>query len=131
VSLLDELPHRCSIFRYKRLSDGIGGNTFEAALVSEDVECWQQDAGASTIKEYDKKGIRVTTSIYFVEDPGVDERHKILITERFGVAQANLDITDVSNPDVYDVESGPRPDNSAGMGVVWRVDCSDKTSNTQ
>ena len=131
MSILDQLPHRCSIFRYKRLTDGIGGNGFTAIPEQTDVECWEQDAGASTIKEYDKRGMNVSTSIYFVEDPNVSERHKILITERFGVASANLDITDVANPDVFDVMSSPHPDNSAGMGVVWRVDCGSKSSETQ
>ncbi len=131
MSILDSLPHLCKIFRQIRTNDGLGGNVYGVVTEQSNVECWEQPASASEMKEYEKRGIKVSTKVYFVTDPAVDERHRILITSRQGVAQANLDGTDVTNPDTLCVQSSARPDASAGLGILWRVMCDATDSNTQ
>lgn len=123
MALIDSMPHRCSIGRVIRSNDALGGNRFNITVEQINVECWEQRANASTISVYEKRGIKIDTSVYFAENPNVTERHRILITKRLGVAQSNLDITEVDNPDVLDVMSYSYPDASAGQGVLWRVEC--------
>ncbi len=86
-----------------------------------DVECWEQQAGSSEVIEYEKRGQIVTSRMYFVDNPNVNEQHRILVTERLEEPTANLDITDVNNPDTLDVVSVTAPDASAGLGVLWKV----------
>ena len=126
MSLLTELPHRCTIFRQTRTTDSLGGNRYGTVVEKTNVECWEMQASASEMQMYEKRGIKVSTKIFFVEDPKITERHRILITSRLGVASNNLDVTDVANRDVADVMSSPVPDASAGLGILWRVLC-DKT----
>ena len=131
MSLLDDLPHRCTIFRQTRSNDSLGGNKYGVVIEKTNVEVWEQQASASEIQDYEKRGIVVNTKLYFVEDPKVTERHSVLITKRLDVNSPNLSVTDVSNPDVVYVKSDTRPDASAGLGILWRVMCEKKTSRTQ
>ena len=81
--LLDNLPHKCQIQKRVRGKDGVGGGySSNPQVVRTDVECWEQQASASEIKLYEKRGISVTRKVYFTEDPGVTEQHQIVITER-------------------------------------------------
>ncbi len=131
MSLLDNLPHKCSIFRVGRSKESAGGKLYGPILEQSDVECWEQAASSNEIRDFEKRGMGVSTKIFFVDNPGVTERHRILITERMGVASPNLDITDVSNPDVFDVVTDSYPDASAGLSILWRVMCDKKTGATQ
>jgi hypothetical protein len=81
--------------------------------------------------DYQKRGIDIRTKIFFVSNPNVTERHRILITSRFGVAAPNLDISDVANPDIFDVKSFTYPDASAGLGILFKVMCQDNTASTE
>lgn len=133
MPLLDavNMPHRCTIARLVRSVDSMGGNLFGVVIEQTDVPCWQQKAGASEKKLSDKPQITATTTIYFANDPRVTERHLILITDRNGNEAANLDITDVANPDTLRVTDFADPDDSAGMGVLFSVMCSDDTGAVQ
>jgi len=79
------------------------------------VKCWEQPAGTSEVQTYQKKGMQITHTIYFIANPNVTSRHQILVTSKQGVA--------VASPEVFDVMSSESPDASAGLGVVWRVQC--------
>ena len=133
MSLLDavNMPHRCTIARVVRSVDSVGGNLFGVVIEQTNVPCWQQRAGASEQKLSDKPQITATTTIYFPTNPQVTERHLILITDRNGDETSNLDITDVSNPDTLRVVDFGDPDDSAGLGVLFSVTCSDNSGETQ
>jgi len=95
------------------------------------VECWEQQASANEIKDFEKRGIQVQTKMFFTEDPGLTEQHRILVTERMGVPAPYLDFTDVANPNIMDVVSSTYPDASAGLGVLWKAMLRNSQSDTQ
>ena len=114
MSLLDSFPHKCTIRRRVRIKDDYGGNKDHPATDEQtNVECWEQQASASEVKDYEKRGIKISRKIFFLADPGVTERHEILITERNGVA--------VANPIPLDVKSRTDPDASAGLELIYKV----------
>ena len=113
MSLLTELPHRCTIYRRVRSRDSLGGNTDSRTTLRTNVECWEQGTSTSETKDFEKRGMQAGKKIYFVEDPGVDERCEIAVTTKMGVA--------VSNPVAYDVLSEATPDASAGLEILFRV----------
>jgi hypothetical protein len=91
------------------------------------VSCWEQKASSSKVMEYQKRGIQISTTVYFTSNPNLTERHRILITERNGVETANQDVYDPHNPDVLDVQSSSYPDDSVGLGILWSAVCSNST----
>lgn len=119
ISLLDQLPHVCTI-RYRTRSKGtLGGSKDSFTSQETGVRCWEQAAGDNEVLEYQKRGIRIARKVYFTSDPGVTERHQILVTSRNGTA--------VSSPIPLDVRSRAMPDASAGLGVLYRVMCDEHT----
>jgi len=104
VSLLDNFPHKATAKQRVRVKDTLGGSKDSFETVFSDRACWRQQAGDSEVTEYAKRGINITNKVFFTSDPELDETHI-------------LEIGDYS----YDVISGPHPDASAGLGVVWRV----------
>ena len=130
-SILDNFPHLCSIFRVTPQPDGLGGTIYSVVIEQENVSCWEQKLSSSEVLDYEKRGIKVDTKIYFIDDPQVTERHRILITSRFDVPSPNLDPTDVTNPNIFDVKTTDYPDASAALQVIWKVMCSTKSGATQ
>lgn len=126
MSILDELPHRCRIGRRTRtkVAGGVGVAVDTIETISEDVECWEQQASSSENALYQKKGISNTKKIFFKADPGVKEDYVIFITNRYDAEIAAADQIEL------DVISSPDPDASAGQGVVWRVMVSYETDTT-
>ena len=119
MSLLGNFPHLCTIQRRTRSNDDLGGN-FDAETVEQtNVVCWEQQASDGEIADFEKRGMTIDRKIFFLSNPSVTPRHEILITSRNGVTQ--------SSPSVLDVISEPRPDASAGLGVVWRVMVNENT----
>lgn len=119
MSLLDNLPHRCTIRRLTRKRGPLGGSFDKPVVEQTLVECWEQQASASEIKDYEQRGQKVSRKIFFSSDPGVTNQHEIIITHRTigGVltavaAESQLPLT---------VASAPFPDAGAGLGVVYRV----------
>lgn len=113
MSLLDNLPHKCTIQRRQQTASPLGGNRVTRVVEQTNVACWEQSVNTSEVEKFGKKGMMVTTKIYFTSDPGVTDRHEILITERNGTA--------VSSPVRMQVLQPAYPDASAGLGVLYRV----------
>jgi hypothetical protein len=69
--------------------------------------------------------MRITHKVYFRENPNIGRRFQILITRR-----NNRDgtVTTISNPVPLDVLSTALPDITAGLGVCYKVLCSEVTS---
>jgi len=121
VSLLDNLPHRCTIRRRTRTKGTLGGSKDSQTNEQTNVECWEQNAGHNEVMDYEKRGMSISRKVYFASDPGVTSRHEILITERNG--------TTISSPVALTVKSEAIPDASAGMGVLYKVMCDRVTSS--
>ena len=125
MSLLQNFPHECQIRKRVRSIDEYGGNRDESVVVSSGVKCWEQQASASEVSTYQKRGMSISTKIFFTTDPGVTEQNQILITKRLGVAVSE------GSQYILDVMSKPEPDSSAGLSVVWRVMCNRVTGEDQ
>jgi len=117
MSILDQLPDRCSIFIRQQSvdlsSNKLGAQVDDPDLVSSLVECWMQPANAKEIREYEKRGQSISHKIYFTTDPNVTELNTIKVTHRNGSA--------VSNPQTLDVIAVPDPDATAGVGFLFKV----------
>jgi len=120
VSLLDNLPHICTIRLKSHAQGSMGQSKVTARNVRLNMACWEQPAGDSEFGSYQKEGVRITHKVFFLENPYVKRRYQIVITHRQGVA--------VANPKVLDVVSYPMPDATAGLGVCYRVLCEEVTS---
>jgi len=121
MSLLDNLPHLCTIQLRRAARDGFMGVKTNPQVVQSGVECWQQQASANEILRYEKMGIDITSKVYFTSNPNVTEAYQILITSRNGVV--------VSDPIVLDVKSIADPDASAGLELLWRVMVNENTGD--
>jgi hypothetical protein len=73
--------------------------------------CWRQAARDAEIMEFSKRGILVTSKVYFSTAQSLTEVHL-------------LDFDDVQ----FEVVSAAEPDSSAGKGVLWRVMVQAKTT---
>lgn len=123
MGLLDNFPHRCKIQRRIRSKDTLGSGKDTVTVEQTGVHCWEQQASDSEVRDYEKRGMRVSRKVFFLTDPLVTERHQIVITKRNGVAIA------AANQIALDVKSEPVPDASAGLGVVYRVMVDDLTGS--
>jgi len=121
MSLLDNLPHKCTIRKRIHTLGSTGGNKQTYENVSTSVDCWEQAISASEKMEYKKRGVNASRYIYFSSPVNLDETHQILITERFGVS--------VSSPKVLDVVAETSPDASVGFDLLYQVLVDDRSSN--
>ena len=105
MSILNNLPHLATAKRRTRTKDALGGtkDTFSTTLWSDRV-CWRQPVSDTEAMDWMARGQKVTHKVYFVEDPGVDERCILVIGD-----------------DTMTVRSVGNPDASVGLGVVWKV----------
>jgi len=127
MSLLDSLPHLCTVQKtVATRGTAAGGTKLAASNVSTGVACWEQPASAREITEYDKRGMSVNRKVYFASDPGVEERHVILITSR------DAGVTSIAAADqiALEVRAVSGPDASAGLGVLYKVMCEEVTNIT-
>lgn len=113
MGILDNLPHTATAKVRTRTIDTLGASVDTWTNVFEDRACWQQAASEREITEFSKRGISVTTKIYFTTDPELDETHVIDV-----------------NDGTYEVRSRSKPDASAGMGIVWRVYAEETTTGS-
>ena len=90
-SLLDNLPHRCTIRRRVETVDELGGLVGSITVEQTDVPCWEQAATAKETSDFRQKGMSVDRTIYFKDDPQVTAAHEIIITARSGNTIAAID----------------------------------------
>lgn len=107
MSLLDNLPHTCSGFRTRSETDAMGGwKEGQSQRLFTNKACWRQPVSDREADRWMQSGALVTHSVYFAEDPVLDEGCWL----QFG-------------DDVLLVMSVADPDNSVGLGILWRVMC--------
>ena len=102
--LLENLPHVATAKKRKRTKDAMGGFTDSFTTVFSDRACWVQPASDREVNWWQQRSIGISHRIFFASDPGLDETHVI---ERGGWR--------------YEVRSKADPDDSVGLGVLWRV----------
>jgi len=102
TTLLENLPHECSISRYVPSEDGIGGIILTKSVLQTGVKCWEQSGGAMETNTGGRKSMVVHRKVYFKDDPNLDSDNLITITKRDGTAVATDDQVDL---DVATVES--------------------------
>ena len=104
MTLLQNLPHRCSANLQSRSQGTMGGGKNTSTTVFSNWECWRQPAGDSEMEFAAKRGIQISHKVYFTADPELDERHTLVFSDG-----------------EYNVVSRPVPDASVGLGVVYKV----------
>jgi hypothetical protein len=105
MSLLDSLPHLATAKLRRRANDTMGGSkdTYPTTVFT-DRACWRQPLADKEVTSWKQRTIDVTHKVFFVADPELDERHVLEIgTDRMAV------------------KSRAHPDDSCGLGVLWRV----------
>ena len=117
MSLLDNLPHECSIVRRKHTKGTLGGQIINNEIEQTAVVCWEQPQPTSKDEQYQKEGMSINSKVYFLSDPQVTTRHRIIITKRNGTDVATADQVEL------DVMKTPIPDASVGLGIVYKVEC--------
>ena len=115
MTLLDNLPDECSIYRRVRTRDELVGTKDTSTLVSSTVNCWEQSVSQQEVDDYRKQGMSLRVKVYFTDDPGLTRRHQIAVTKRNGSV--------VSSPDKLDVLTDAHPDKSVGSGILYCVMC--------
>jgi hypothetical protein len=120
MSLLQSLPHLCTIRRRKNAGtatsgDAYGGPKHSRVEEQTDVPCWEQALSSTEQLKYDKMGVTANRKIYFTTNPNITDRSEIIITQRNGV-----DI-DEADQVVIDGLTAADPDAGAGLGRLFRV----------
>jgi len=115
MSLLDSMPHLCTIQKEVTSAGSLGGSKLAMTDVTTGVGCWVQTASSSEVDMYAKRGMTINYKVFFSSDPNVTEHNRIKVTHIHGAA--------VSSPRSLKVMSVPHPDASAGLGVLYRVMC--------
>ena len=77
MTILDSMPHLCTIRVLKPTKDALGGRKLVPTNVSTGNECWEQAATHEEIVDFEKRGILARRKIYFPTDPSVQENHEI------------------------------------------------------
>ena len=122
MSLLDNFPHECSIFRRGFTKASAGGNKPANTTVDTEVPCWEQPLNSRLVKDYQKEGMDIPKKVYFLTDPGITPRYRIVITKRNGVAVA------AANQVELKPLGTPLPDTTAGLEIMYKVLCTEMTS---
>lgn len=104
MSLLDNFPHTCDVYRRTRARDNMGGSRDTLVLIERAKVCWEQGATSREILAYDKRNISISSKFFFTSDPQLNERNVI---KRGG---RTMEVRAIKSPDA-----------SAGLGVIWRV----------
>ncbi len=109
MPLLDSMPHTATAKRRTRTRDALMGrvDTWPDTLFAGRA-CWNQQASASEVMQWQARGVSVSHKVFFASNPGVDSSCCLEVGGRR-----------------LEVRSWPEPDASAGLGVVWRVMCED------
>lgn len=114
MSLLENFPHTCTAKLRSSVEGALGGTRSTFSTVFTGRACWRQIVSQAEIVEFEKKGISVTDRIYFLTDPGLDERHIVEISKMHARET-------VSGTDTLEIRSKAIPDATSGLGVVYRV----------
>lgn len=105
--LLDALPHTCTARRRVRTKDSMVGSIDDfSTVVFVNKECWRQPASDSDVFRWQQRDLRITHKVFFSEEPvGLDEGCVLEFDDGWRL----------------DVQSHADPDDSVGLGVLWRV----------
>lgn len=121
MTLLENFPHTCTAKLRVVTSGTLGGSESAFSNVFTGRKCWRQTAGESERIEFEKRGILVTDKIYFLTDPGLDEKHVVEVSKMHGRVT-------VAGTDTLEVRTKAVPDATTGLGVVYRIFAAERTN---
>ena len=104
MSLLENLPHVCTAKKRVRTADGMAGSIDTFTTVFSDRPCWRQGAEDREVAWWQQRSMNITHNIYFADNPSINENHVI-----------------VMGSEIMDVLSQAEPDDSVGLGILWRL----------
>lgn len=109
MSLLEQFPHRCTIYDTTVAGTKLGGSTETPVAVATDVPCWVQTASTGEKTDYHRRQQVVTHRVYFPADRSLSEDQTLVITDGETPALGKtLTVKDYAEA-------------SAGMGDVWKA----------
>jgi len=115
MSLLDNMPHRCTIKLVTRARGGMIGSKDTPTTVSTGNKCWSQAASQAEVIDFEKRGMTINRKVYFPSDPQVTEQNEIVITSY------DRGLTTITSQIPLEVRTTVAPDASAGMRRLWKV----------
>ena len=105
MSLLENFPHTCTAKLRTVTTGSLGGGESSFSTVFTGRACW----------------ILVSDKIYFLTNPGLDERHIVEVSKMHGRAS-------IADTDTLEVRTKAVPDATVGLGIVYRIFVEAKTS---
>ena len=111
MSLLNRLPHRCSILDpvFTQDADDIGNIRTDTARETS-VACWVQNASQAEIIEWQRRDQDVTHRVVFNQNYSIEPYEKISITSGPSFVGVTLKVLAIT-------------DRSAGLGKLWSALC--------
>lgn len=109
MSLPDNLPHLCDIYKSAWQPDEYAADVDYPKAVSSGVACWVQPASDREVKLFQRGDQIVTHSVYFRGNPGVRPGYQLVPTN--GTFSGAL------------LEVKSANECTAGTGLLWRVMC--------
>ena len=117
MSLLDNFPHKCKVYRatMTRTPGSMANRTaYDPAPVfgnDEPLECWVQNASSAEIVEWEKRNESITHRVSFRSEVAIELSDKIRITDGPGFVNKLLTVR-------------VKPlDRTAGFGIAYTAFC--------
>jgi hypothetical protein len=114
MSLPDQLPHLCAIYKSAPLQDEILGDLDDSLLVTASLACWFQPASDREITRFQRRDQEVTHKAFFKGNPGVRPGYVLIPTDGPTIdcpfAGATMEVMSAN-------------ETTAGLGLLWAVMC--------
>jgi len=114
MSLVDSLPHLCTIKQSAWVQDDNGADYDNPEIVEEGAACWVQPASDRQITEFQKRDQNVTHQVYFNTNKRLKPGHFLLPTTG-PFAGAYLEVKSYN-------------ETTAGLGVLFKAMCEEVQS---
>lgn len=115
MALFDSFPHECTIQKRVKAQDSLVGSKYTRTVIQTGVQCWEQAVSSNEMLMFEKRGMKINTKVFFLSNPGITDRHEIVITKRNGVSVPLASQTPIQDLFVTG------PDASAGLGILFKV----------
>jgi hypothetical protein len=112
MSLPENLPHQCNLYRATVRRDDEGSGDYEdvaSSAYAAEEPCWVQPATAAEILRFQRRDHLVTHTVYFTRDPGFK------LSDKLDVATGPYAGTRMTIRAFNEA--------TAGIGVLWQAFC--------
>lgn len=118
MTLLNEMPHTVAHYRKKYSRDEYIGNVTQLELRTSGVSAWVQNASDREVQEFQKQDELVTHKVYYATNPDLRPGDVVRVTA--GPSFVGKDLNYASSTE-----------RSAGVGVLYRVMCSEDNNEQE